>query len=96
MTYYPKKYWKIKAFHKSWTAHKKYAVILAHKYNGNTRTLHFGDKRYQHYRDSTPLKLYKKLDHLDKTRRERYIKRHKKFIKKGYFSPGQMSMDYLW
>ena len=36
---------------------KKYMV----KYND--KWIHFGDKRHEHYRDSTPLKLYSYLDH---------------------------------
>ena len=38
--------------------------------------VHFGDSRYQQYKDSTPLKLYKHLDHGDRKRREAYFKRH--------------------
>lgn len=36
----------------------------------------FGDKRYQHYKDQTPLKLYSHLDHLDPKRRASYRARH--------------------
>jgi hypothetical protein len=55
---------------KSTRKYKKYMLI----YKG--KTIHFGDSRYSQYRDSTPLKLYKKKDHFDKKRRERYFLRH--------------------
>jgi len=38
--------------------------------------IHFGDKRYQHYRDSTPLRHYHALDHGDAARRQGYFLRH--------------------
>ena len=40
----------------------------------NDKWVHFGDSRYQHYFDKTKL-LNKELNHLDKTRRNRYIMR---------------------
>ena len=39
-------------FKQSTRKNKKYMV----KYNG--KWIHFGDTRYEHYRDKTPLKLY--------------------------------------
>ena len=41
----------------------------------NDKWIHFGDKRHEHYRDSTPIKLYSYLDHNDPKRRESYRKR---------------------
>lgn len=45
--------------------HKKYSVITP---NGNT--VHFGDKRYEHYKDSTGIGAYSHMDHNDTTRRD--------------------------
>ena len=49
---------------------KKYDVFKNDKYITS-----FGDKKYQHYEDITPLKFYKNLNHLDKKRRLNYYKR---------------------
>jgi hypothetical protein len=42
------------------------------------RWIHFGDNRYEQYKDSTPLKLYSHLNHGDKVRRRNYFIRHSK------------------
>jgi hypothetical protein len=55
----------------------------------------FGDVRYQQYRDTTPLKLYKHLDHNDIKRRELYRKRHAGEEKNKY-SSGYFSYYLLW
>ena len=39
----------------------------------NDKWIHFGDSRYEQFRDSTPLKLYSYLDHKDKERRRNYL-----------------------
>jgi len=44
--------------------------------NIQKKWIHFGDKRYEQFRDSTPLKLYRYLDHGDNSRRRRYFLRH--------------------
>jgi hypothetical protein len=78
------------------TGNKKYKVTIYFK-NGTKKTIQFGDKRYQQYKDSTPLKLYKTKDHKDKSRRENYRKRHgaRGYQKKKY-SPAWFSWNYLW
>ncbi len=58
-------------FKKSNIRYKKYQVITP-----RGRTIHFGDTRYQHYRDSTGLGLYSHLDHRDPVRRANYRRRH--------------------
>ena len=73
---------------KSTRAHKKYMI----KYKD--RWVHFGDNRYQQYRDSTPLKLYKHLDHNDPQRRKNYYQRHGKTAKIG--TAKYYSHKYLW
>lgn len=71
--------------------HKKYVadVIIKGKLYKN---VHFGDKRYQHYRDMTPLKLYSYLDHEDMARKRAFHSRHKN-------NNGPASMlakEFLW
>ena len=68
---------------------KKYRVILS-----NGRHVDFGDKRYQQYKDSSPLKAYSHLDHGDKKRRERYYQRHSKSYPP--YSADWLSKKYLW
>lgn len=53
---------------------KKYAARVI--WEGKKKLVNFGDIRYQQYRDTTPLKLYKDLDHNDSIRRKRYLARH--------------------
>lgn len=88
-------------FYKSNKKNKKYRVEF--NLNNQLVSLDFGDKRYQQYRDSTPLKLYSNLDHYDKKRRERYRARASKIRnKQGEFtyrnpmSPNYWSYFYLW
>lgn len=57
---------------KSKMKYKKYSVYVLK--DGKRRLIHFGDKRYQHYKDR--IGLYSHLDHNDKKRRENYYSRH--------------------
>lgn len=75
---------------KSTRQYKKYMAI----FTSPKRTVHFGDKRYQQYRDSTPLGLYSHLNHMDTTRRKRYYNRHGKNAE--LYSPKWFSHKYLW
>ncbi|RTL06731.1 hypothetical protein EKK58_04310 [Candidatus Dependentiae bacterium] len=75
---------------------KKYSVLVwdknKHKY---VYHLSFGDIRYEHYKDKTPLNLYSHLNHLDKNRRRRlYYLRHKPTNDKN--SARYWSNKYLW
>jgi len=56
-------------FEKSNRKDKKYKVY----YNG--KWIHFGSTLYHQYKDTTPLKLYSNLDHLDKKRQKSYLSR---------------------
>ena len=60
----------------------------------------FGAKKYEHYKDSTPLKLYKNLDHNDKTRLDSFQKRFEPLKKsqkwKQNYTPLFFSWSYLW
>ena len=85
-------------FKRSPRKNKKYMVRTP---SGNI--IHFGDTRYQQYKDTTNLKLYKHLDHLDKDRRERYRARASKIIDKQgnltYKDPNSANYyayNYLW
>ena len=49
---------------KSQAKNKKYSVYV--KNGSKIKLIHFGDKRYQHYKDK--LKVYSKLDTNDKKR----------------------------
>ncbi len=68
---------------------KKYKVYL-----NSGQIIQFGDQRYQQYKDSTPLKLYSHLDHLDKERKELYYRRFGKESKP--YTAKWFSHRYLW
>ena len=92
--YYNKKDYKLVGFEKSRRKHKKYNAIL--EKDGKQVRVPFGDKRYENFHDKTGLNAYPHLIHNDKKRRSLYKKRHKRFLKKGYYSPGYFSMRFLW
>ena len=67
------------------------------------KLIHFGDKRYQHFKDTTPLKLYSNLDHGDEKRRDSYLKRAKGIRNKDGFktyknknTANYYAINYLW
>jgi len=68
---------------------KKYRVILS-----NGKHIDFGDKRYQQYRDSSPLRLYSAMDHRDNARQAHYYLRHN--IDYPEFSADWLSKRFLW
>ena len=85
-------------FEKSNNKHKKYSVITP-----SGKKIHFGDKRYEQFRDTTGLGLYTKLNHNDKQRQANYCKRAKGIKnKKGQLTykdketPNYYSVKYLW
>jgi len=59
-----------KKFFRSNAKNKKYRVEFM--YQGKLRKVNFGQLGYQHFRDSTPLKLYSHLNHGDTKRRKSY------------------------
>ena len=88
-------------FYKSSEKNKKYKVNF--DYDGKNYNIHFGDKRYQHYKDTTPLKLYKKLDNLDDRRRKAFISRasgikdiNGKLTKDNPLHANYWAIRYLW
>jgi hypothetical protein len=87
---------------------KKYTALVKNKKTNKIRKIHFGDKRYQQYKDRTPLKLYKNKNHNTRKRMQNYYSRHSKTknrkegiakeIKKskGYYNAKILSHQYLW
>ena len=73
---------------RSEAAHKKYVAILE-----DGRRVNFGDKRYEQYKDSTPLKLYSHLDHGDPKRRANFLSR---MGKARPYSANWLAQKYLW
>ena len=87
---------------------KKYTAIVKDIKSKKTRKIHFGDRRYQQYKDRTPLKLYAKNNHKTRKRMQNYFSRHSgtkkrgKAIKKekrksrGKYNAKILSHIYLW
>ena len=87
---------------------KKYTAIVEDRETKKTRKIHFGDRRYQQYKDRTPNQLYAKKNHGTRKRMQNYYSRHsgtknreeaiEKEIKEsgGYYNPKILSHEYLW
>ena len=84
-------------FKKSTRGEHKYMVFY------NNKWIHFGNKNFEQFYDSTPLKLYSFLNHNDKKRQASYLARAKG-IKNGKGqltwqdknSANYYSIKYLW
>ena len=83
-------------FEKSHLPSKKYNAVLVNRKTGNEVRVPFGASGYEQYKDTTGLNLYYNYNHYDKERRRLYKERHKKDIKKNYYSPGYFSWFFLW
>lgn len=75
---------------------KKYTAILP-----DGKRVHFGDRRYQHYKDTVPKrqggKRWTHKDHLDPKRRKSYRARHgARDHHKKMHSPAWFSYHFLW
>ncbi len=71
-----------------WKKYRADVMIDGDIYKG----VDFGDTRFQHFKDSTPLKLYSNMDHGDTKRLHNFYLRHK-----GNNGPaGLLSKKYLW
>ena len=57
------------------TGNKKYKAIILSE-DGKQKTIQFGDRRYGHFKDSTPLKTWSSKDHGDVKRKRAYFNRH--------------------
>ena len=87
---------------------KKYKVHLKDKQTKKIRTLSFGHKDYQQFKDRTKLQLYKHLNHGERKRMRNYYSRHsgvktrkagilkEKKKNKGCYTPKLLSHIYLW
>ena len=87
---------------------KKYTAYVKNKKTHKTRKIHFGDNRYEQYKDRTKLKLYASKNHNTRKRMQNYYSRHsgvknrgvaiKKEIRKsnGLYNPKILSHTYLW
>ena len=87
---------------------KKYTAEIKDKKTKKTRKIHFGDRRYQQYKDRTKLKLYSKKNHGTRKRMQNYFSRHSgtkkrgEAIKKekrksnGKYNAKILSHEYLW
>jgi hypothetical protein len=71
------------------SGNKKYKVTF-----NNGKSIQFGNKQYFQYKDSSPLKLYKFLNHLDKDRQRLYFQRHNKNY--DLISADTLSKAFLW
>lgn len=85
-------------FKKSTRPEKKYMVTTP-----KGKLIHFGSRFHEHYRDTTPLKLYKNLDHNNPKRRRLYRLRHMAIktkdgtpAYKNKEQPAYYSLNYLW
>jgi len=89
---------------------KKYTAFLQNNITKRVRRIHFGDRRYEQYRDRTKLALYAKQDHGDIKRMRNYYSRHsgvrtrkeglekewKRAKEKGLYTAKLLSHIYLW
>ena len=77
------------AFAVSGRKDKKYMATLP-----DGKKVHFGQKGAAQYKDQTPQRAFKHLDHGDPARRENYYSRHGREAKK--HSPKWYAHRYLW
>ena len=87
---------------------KKYTAHVQNKKTRKKRVIHFGDRRYQQYKDRTNLQLYANKNHGTRKRMQNYYSRHsgtksrktaiKKEIKEsgGLYTAKILSHKYLW
>ena len=87
---------------------KKYTAFVKNKKTKKIRKIHFGDRRYQQYKDRTKLKLYKHKNHGTRKRMQNYFSRHsgtkkrgeaikkEKRRSKGHYNAKILSHKYLW
>uniref|UniRef100_A0A6C0C5E0 DUF5824 domain-containing protein n=1 Tax=viral metagenome TaxID=1070528 RepID=A0A6C0C5E0_9ZZZZ len=87
---------------------KKYTAFVKNKQTKKIRKIHFGDRRYQQYKDRTNLKLYKHKNHYTRKRMQNYFSRHsgtkkrgsaikkEKLKSNGCYNAKILSHQYLW
>ena len=92
---YTKKEYSFVKFEKSNRKGKKYKAVLKNKRTGRLVSVHFGDTRYEQYRDTTGLKLYSDKDHYNTKRQQAYKARHAKDNLTDW-TAGRFSWSRLW
>ena len=87
---------------------KKYTAFVKNFKTRKVRKIHFGDRRYQQYKDRVPLGLYKSKNHNTRKRMQRYFRRHSGVINRtkaiekekkksdGLYNAKILSHVYLW
>ena len=79
---------------------KKYAITV--RYQGVTKTIHYGNSNYEQYQDRTPVKAFSHADHYDEQRRRSYLARSSKITNStglaanDPFSANRYSIITLW
>ena len=80
---------------------RKYAITV--RFQDITKTIHYGDPRYQQFEDRTPNSLFSTLNHHDNIRRKSYLARSSKIHNKNKeltcndpFSGNRYSIITLW
>jgi hypothetical protein len=79
---------------------KKYAITV--RYQGVTKTIHYGNSNYEQYQDRTPIKAFSHADHYDEQRRRSYLARSSKITNStglaanDPFSANRYSIITLW
>jgi|TARA_B100001093_G_scaffold406769_1_gene395287 hypothetical protein len=87
---------------------KKYTAFVKNKKTKKVRRIHFGDRRYQQYKDRTGVGLYSHKNHGTRKRMQNYFSRHsgtkkrgkaikkEKRLSKGHYNAKILSHKYLW
>ena len=79
---------------------KKYAITI--RYQGITKTIHYGNSDYEQYQDRTPIKAFSHADHYDEKRRRSYLARSSKITNSNGlaandpFSANRYAIITLW
>jgi hypothetical protein len=93
--YYKMSDYTLLGFERSRRKGKKYDAVIQKRDNEDIiKYIPFGALAYDNYQDRTGLNLYP--IHGDEVRRANYKKRHKVYLRKGYFSPSFFSYYFLW
>lgn len=93
---YPMSEYKLDHFEKAKNPAKKYDAIIQNRKTKKYILIPFGSSTNEHYRDSTPLKIYSHLDHNDEVRKKNFKNRFKRLYHPKYYSPTYFSWNYLW
>ena len=97
---------RIREIRRSTRKNKKYVASVSGR--GRKRKIHFGDSRYEQFKDSTGLGYFSYKDHGSRRRRKNYFMRHsgargknkalakERRASRGSYSPKLLSHKYLW